>query len=106
MLLGLAGFTARGVSFCEVVSRLTLTTRTGPAGRALKLGVPSSWVVGASRQPANKITAAVHGARTEVRRIRCSREESEGWNRRRISDPCNLVSVYLASRRRVSIFPL
>jgi hypothetical protein len=52
MLLGLAGLTASGVSFCAVVSRLTLTTVTDPAPRALKLGVPRV-VMGASRQAAS-----------------------------------------------------
>src|SRR2546425_7400621 len=63
MLLGLAGLTASGVSFWAVVSRLTLTTRAELEPRALKLGVPSSWVVvGASRQAATRISVA----RTEV----------------------------------------
>src|SRR3989442_1174680 len=52
MLLGFAGLTASGVSFCAVVSRLTLTTVTDPAPRALKLGVPRV-VMGASRQAAS-----------------------------------------------------
>jgi len=63
MLLEFAGLTASGVSFYAVVSRLTLTTDADPAPTALKLGVPSSWVVvGASRQAATRMTAA----RTEV----------------------------------------
>src|SRR5438477_13160066 len=56
MLLGLVGFTANGVSFWAVVSRLTLTTETDPEPRALKLGVPRV-VMGASRQAAKTAPA-------------------------------------------------
>src|SRR6266849_10704069 len=52
MLLGFTGLTASGVSFWAVVSRLTLTTKTDPLPRALKLGVPRV-VMGASRQAAS-----------------------------------------------------
>src|SRR6266576_4527145 len=90
MLLGFVGFTARGVSFCEVVSRLTLTTKADPAPRALKFGVPSV-VIGASRQPANRTTAAAPAARNEMCVMRCSREELEGLNRRVILSACNLT---------------
>src|SRR6266545_8033603 len=78
MLLGLAGLTASGVSFWAVVSRLTLTTVTEPAPRALKLGVPSV-VVGASRQAVNRIPKAASAADfDEPRMCVCSGEERGG----------------------------
>src|SRR6266508_1931535 len=76
-LLGVAGLTASGVSFCAVVSRLTLTTRAGALLRAvLKLG-PSgvSDVMGASWQAAQSSAATARVVR-RAGRICSSRRES------------------------------
>src|SRR6266540_1471042 len=102
MLLGLAGLTASGVSFWAVVSRLTLTTVTEPAPRALKLGVPSV-VVGASRQAVNRIPKAASAADFDEPRI-CVLRGGEGWNRRPIPAPCNLAAT-AASWRLLGVLP-
>jgi len=68
MLLGFTGFTANGVSFCAVVSRLTFTTRADPAARALKLGVPGLGEALGSWAQATQSTPALAIAEMDVRR--------------------------------------
>src|SRR6266566_7473273 len=112
MLLGFAGLTASGVSFCAVVSRLTLTTETEPAPRALKLGVPRV-VIGASRH-AVKSTPAPRAAHNELESrmqdLRGKRFILRGQrafeNRPTVLKTRNSEPLYLASRRLLSIFPL
>src|SRR5690349_4089172 len=97
MLLRFAGLTASGVSFWAVVSRLTLTTETEPAPRALKLGVPRV-VIGASRQAASSRPAPRAVARENVRRMGSPRNAVHLEANRHLIDPrsCPLATRTLA----------
>src|SRR6267378_2827797 len=110
MLLGFTGLTASGVSFWAVVSRLTLTTETEPAPRALKLGLPRV-VMGASRQAVRStpVPRAAHNeleSRMQDLRVKrfILREQRAFENRpavlkTRNSQPLLRLGVHLASSR-------
>src|SRR5437879_1091341 len=64
-LLGLSGLAAIGVSFWEVVSRLTCTTTAGPRARVAKAG-PTAVGAGASVQAARPSPSANSWARITI----------------------------------------